>query len=137
LRRFLGLLAIERGRFRLLVSIPRFRFHGRLGLTVAAAATGLAVAVGLGIGSRVDDAVVVLGVLKVSLSRDTIAHGHRVTRESDVLLVNLMGVAANPALWTRAVEIALARRATMLLAMRPPARSPSICTLSHRPLTSD
>ncbi len=124
--RFLGLLAVERGRFRLLPGIPRHRFAGRLGLTVAAAAAGLAVAVGLGIVVGVDDAVVVLGVLIVRLSRDTIPKGSRIARQPDVLLVNLVGVAANPALGTGAVEIAVARRATMLLALRPPARSPSV-----------
>ncbi len=137
LRRLLRLLAVERRRVRLLAGIPRRRFTGRLDLTVAAAAAGLAVAVGLGIGSRVDDAVVMLGVLIVGLRRDTVPRRGRIPREPDVFLVNLVGVAANPALRAATVEVAMARRATMLLAMRPPARSPSICTLSHRPLASD
>ncbi len=126
--RLLALLAVNRGRFRLLAGIPRprRRFARRLGVTVAAAAAGLAVAVGLGFVARVDDAVVVLGVLIVSLRRDTIPERSRITRRPDVLLVNLVGVAAYPALWAGAVEIAMARRATMLLALRPPARSPSV-----------
>ena len=88
------------------------RFAGRLGMTVAAAAAGLAVAVGLGVGPRIDDAIVVLGVLIVRLRRNTIPRGRRITREPNVFLVNLVSVAANPALGARAVEIAMARRAT-------------------------
>ncbi len=95
-------------------------------MTIAAAAAGLAVAIGLGIGPRIDDAVVVLGVLIVSLRRDPVPHGRRITRESDVFLVNLVGVAANPALRTTTVEVAMARRATLLLAVRPPARPPCV-----------
>jgi hypothetical protein len=68
----------------------------------------------------------VLGVLKIILGRDTITRGQRITREPYVFLVNLMGVAADPAFGAIAVEIVMARRAAMLLAMRPPARSPSI-----------
>ena len=66
------------------------------------------------------------GVLIIVLGRDTIARGKRITREPYVFLVNLMGVAADPAFGAIAVEIVMARRAAMLFAMRPPARSPSI-----------
>ncbi len=99
---------------------------GGLGLMVAALPAGLILAVGLRIGPGIEDAVIVLGVLIVALGRDTIARGQRITREPYVFLVNLMGVAADPAFGAIAVEIVMARRAAMLLAMRPPARSPSI-----------
>ena len=99
---------------------------GGLGLTVAALPHGRILAVVLRIGPGVEDAVIVLGVLIIVLGRDTIAHGQRITREPYVFLVNLMGVAADPAFGAIAVEIVMARRAAMLFAMRPPARSPSI-----------
>ena len=120
------LLAVEHRRIGLLAAICGRRFASRLGMTVAAAAVGLVVAVGLGIGPRIDDAVVVLGVLIVRLRRDTIPRGRRIAREPNVFLVNLVSVAANSALRTRAVKIALARRATMLVALRPPVRLPSV-----------
>jgi hypothetical protein len=125
---FRGLLAVERRLIRLFVGNPGCgcRLDGHFSMTVAATATGLAVAVGFGIGPHIDNAVVVLGVLKVRLCRNAIPLGQRIAREPNVLLVNLVGVAANPALWTGAIEIAVARRATMLLALRPPARSPSV-----------
>ncbi len=97
-----------------------------LGLTVAALPTGLTLAVGARIGPGIEDAVIVLGVLIIVLCRNTIARGQRITREPYVFFVNLMGVAADPAFGAIAVEIVMARRAAMLLAMRPPARSPSI-----------
>jgi hypothetical protein len=125
-RRFGGLIAVERRRFRLLLGNRGCRFDGRLDMTVATAASGLTVAVGLGIGPYIDDAVVVLGVLIVRLRLNTIPRGRRIAREPNIFLVNLVSVAANPTLWARAVEIAMARRATMLLALRPPARSPSV-----------
>jgi hypothetical protein len=80
-----------------------------------------------------------LGVLKIRLRRNPVTERHRIPREPDVFLVNLVGVSANPALGAAAVEIAMAlgTATTMLLAMRPPTRSPSICSLSHRPLASD
>ena len=99
---------------------------GSLGLTVAALPPGLTLAVGPRIGPDIEDTVIVLGVLIIVLGRDTIARGQRITREPYVFLVNLMGVAADPAFGAIAVEIVMARRAAMLLAMRPPARSPSI-----------
>ncbi len=128
MRRFGRLFAIERRRRirLLLIGIPGCggRFDSPFRMTVAAA--GLAVTVGLGIGPHIDDAVVVLGVLEVRLCRNTIPLGQRIAREPNVLLVNLMGVAAYPALGAGAIEIALARRGTMLFALRPPARSPSV-----------
>jgi hypothetical protein len=99
---------------------------GGFGLTVAALPARLTFAIRPRIGSRIEDAVIVLGVLVIGFRHDTIARGQRIAREPYVFLVNLMGVAAHPTLGPAAVEVVMSRRSAVLLSMRPPTRSPSV-----------
>jgi len=107
---------------------------GPLSLPEAAVGTVIAAAVG------VDDAVVVLGVLKIVLGRDAVAGGDSVARHGQVLFQHLIGVAADPNLGSVAVEGLLARiaaAAPVVRTARPAAtRAPVVGSLSHFPIAS-
>jgi hypothetical protein len=97
----------------------------------------LAAVGGLGIGALVHDPEVVLRMLIVGFSRNTVPRGHGITRQCHVLFIDLMGVAPDAPFRARTVKTVRALGTTMLLAIRPPARPSSVWSLSHQPFTSD
>lgn len=82
---------------------------------------------------RHDDAIVMLGVLKITLRADQIPRRHRVARERSIFLGDMRGGAAD--FYIRAVRFEAAREWILRLAATT-AASPTIILLSlpHRPV---
>ena len=76
-------------------------------------------------------AVIVLGVLEVSLGGDTVAGGKRVARQGQVFLLHLLGRAADLDLGSVALDGLAASRRRMALAVTPGTRPSGIGTVFH------
>src|SRR5438034_5853895 len=84
----------------------------------------------IGIAVGIDRTVVVLGVLEIVLHGDAITGQARVTRQRQIFLHDLVGIAPHPHIGSGAVVVLWPRR-VMRLAGATPARPPGIRTLSH------
>jgi hypothetical protein len=89
---------------------------------------------------QTDNAKVMLGVLKVTLRRYTIAGSLGITRQSKILFIDLKRIAPDSDIGTIAVEGLMAQRDIVLSAativVAPAARTPNVWSLSHSAITS-
>ncbi len=66
---------------------------------------------------RIDNAVVMLGMLEIILGRDPVPLSGRIPRQSQILFIDLMRVSANPHIRPIAVERLVAQRNMLLVSV--------------------
>ena len=89
---------------------------------------------------QADNPKVMLGMLKVTFCRYSITGSLCVTRQGQILFIDLKSIAANADIGTVAVEGLMAQRDVVLSAatviVAPAARTPNVWSLSHSAITS-
>jgi hypothetical protein len=89
---------------------------------------------------QADNPKVMLGMLKVTFCRYSITGSLCVTRQGQILFIDLKSIAANTDIGTVAVEGLMAQRDVVLSAatviVAPAARTPNVWSLSHSAITS-
>src|SRR5689334_5732865 len=88
---------------------------------------------------QTDNAKVMLGVLKVTFRRYSVSRSLSITRQSQILFVDLKSITPDANIGTVAVEGLMAQRdivlATATVIVAPAARTPNVWSLSHSAIT--
>jgi hypothetical protein len=111
-----------------------------IGATVGVATIASALVFTALLIDQADNPKVMLGMLKVTFCRYSITGSLCVTRQGQILFIDLKSIAANTDIGTVAVEGLMAQRDVVLSAatviVAPAARTPNVWSLSHSAITS-
>jgi hypothetical protein len=111
-----------------------------IGATVGVATIASALVFTALLIDQADNPKVMLGMLKVTFCRYSITGSLCVTRQGQILFIDLKSIAANADIGTVAVEGLMAQRDVVLSAatviVAPAARTPNVWSLSHSAITS-